>query len=148
MSTYRSLSSPQFQVLAYPVTRSPGTYAVIGATNAASLFANLFFLTPQWFRFRVWVKDFLVNVFCCRFPLPPSPLPIEEDIPDERGHTNNRPGYLRRQVSKHIHTQTQHTDAHTHTHAAVRVYEGSRVCVRMCAYSRVCVCAKQKHSQL
>ena len=49
-------------MLSYPITKNASTYAVIGATNAASLFANLAFLTPQWFRFRVWVKDFLKNV--------------------------------------------------------------------------------------
>lgn len=99
--------------------KEPSTFAILWATNTISLLANLgFFLDGyeklnsmmmarcvassyvlySWFKFRIWIKHFLKHVFTCSFPIPSTPKAEEEDIPDERGHSNNRLGYLRRQM--------------------------------------------------
>jgi hypothetical protein len=49
----------------------------------------------KWFRFRVWIKDFLKRLFTGQLDQPPA-VPIYHDLHvDDRGHSNEHPGYLR-----------------------------------------------------
>lgn len=58
-----------------------------------------FFFFLFWFIFGLYLQDRLKNVFTCNCcPMPPPPQPDESDDLDERGHSNNRLGYFRRQV--------------------------------------------------
>eukprot|EP01090_Pellita_catalonica_P014192 TRINITY_DN3558_c0_g1_i2.p1 TRINITY_DN3558_c0_g1~~TRINITY_DN3558_c0_g1_i2.p1 ORF type:complete len:390 (-),score=38.36 TRINITY_DN3558_c0_g1_i2:27-1196(-) len=81
-----------FQTLAYPSVQDPVTYVYIWIVNFFVNISNLLFLTRPWFRFRVWIKA----VLSCKC----KNMPKEEtdDVENDRGHSNNRPGYLRRQV--------------------------------------------------
>lgn len=79
-----------FQTLAYPNIKDPVTFLYIWAMQFFGDIANLVFLTRSWFRFRTWVK----GLFMCNR----ESVESYEDLPDDRGHSNNRPGYLRRQV--------------------------------------------------
>ncbi|KAL6075960.1 L-cystine transporter [Balamuthia mandrillaris] len=81
-----------FQTLAYPSVTEPINYVYIFIVNFFANVLNLLFLTPQWFRFRVWIK----GVLTCKCKNMPSRN--DDDLDDDRGHSNNRPGYLRRQI--------------------------------------------------
>jgi hypothetical protein len=81
-----------FYTLAYPSVRDPWVYAYIFVINFFSNAANLLFLTSWWFTFRVWIK----GVLTCKCKRMPSRNDLE--LYDERGHSNNRPGYNRRQT--------------------------------------------------
>ncbi|KJE88446.1 hypothetical protein CAOG_00103 [Capsaspora owczarzaki ATCC 30864] len=89
-----------FITMAYPYVSEPaGTYAVFFLVSFFKNVAYLLFLTPYWFRFRIWVKDFLKNVLCCKgCHSTPGNRAIETEDPNDRGHSNNRTGYLRRQT--------------------------------------------------
>eukprot|EP01135_Chromosphaera_perkinsii_P008378 Nk52_evm3s1315 gene=Nk52_evmTU3s1315 len=80
-----------FQTLAYPSVHSPGiVFVVLWVVKTGGNIAYLLFLTDIWFRFRVWIKAFFKGQ---------KGVPIFEDIdPDDRGHSNIRPGYRRRQT--------------------------------------------------
>ncbi|CAD7701521.1 unnamed protein product [Ostreobium quekettii] len=82
-----------FIVLAYPtVTRLGPTFAVILLVRVGEDLAYLGFQFDVWFKFRVWVKGVL------GFTKKKSE-PILEDVDqDDRGHSNQRPGYRRRQM--------------------------------------------------
>jgi len=82
-----------FQTLAYPSIRQPITYIAIWIINLLANVANLLFLTPQWYRCRVFTK----GLCACRC-FGEMPKANEFELKDERGHSYNRPGYLRRQV--------------------------------------------------
>jgi hypothetical protein len=90
-----------FQVFAFPSVREPSTFAMMWAVTAVSNLLNLLFLCDGWFRFRIWVKEFLKRVFTCGkggSPCTVAETVDLEDVADERGHSNNRPGYQRRQL--------------------------------------------------
>eukprot|EP00026_Physarum_polycephalum_P003647 Phypoly_transcript_03660.p1 GENE.Phypoly_transcript_03660~~Phypoly_transcript_03660.p1 ORF type:complete len:575 (+),score=70.62 Phypoly_transcript_03660:405-2129(+) len=88
-----------FQTMAYRNVKLPVNYVSVWFTNCLSLLANLVFLTDTWFMFRIWIKAWLPRAFkgqCC-----PCKLGVEpdfEEIDDERGHSNNKIGYHRRQA--------------------------------------------------
>eukprot|EP00127_Corallochytrium_limacisporum_P001334 Clim_evm24s51 gene=Clim_evmTU24s51 len=85
------------QTMAYPNVDEPGgTFTLILAVKFLENVAYMFFLTRLWFRFRIWIKNALKYWFQCKKP--PTVEPIEEDIIDDRGHSNVRLGYLRRQI--------------------------------------------------
>jgi len=86
-------------VIAYPAVRVPSTYIVIWFTNFGTNVANLVFVTNHWFTFRVWIKAFLSECFHGKINRhPKGAVAILEDDPEDRGHSNNKPGYYRRQV--------------------------------------------------
>lgn len=80
-----------FITLAYPTATKLGpTFAVIWFTRVVEDVAYLGFQLNIWFRFRVWIKGVLTGRRgqC-----------IEEDLDiDDRGHSNQHPGYRRRQM--------------------------------------------------
>lgn len=84
--------SDMFQTLAYPNVKSPEFYIYVWVLNLLADAANLIFLTQPWFTFRVWIK----GVLLCQWRH--MPKQNDDDIPDERGHSSNRPGYMRRQA--------------------------------------------------
>lgn len=92
--------SDTFFVAVYPNIQDPqSTYTIIFFIISGTDYLYLLFITRTWFRFRIWIKGRLKSCFCCRKYRPERFLPIEEDIDlDDRGQTNSRPGYLRRQV--------------------------------------------------
>lgn len=80
-----------FITLAYPTATEAGdTYAVIWLSRVAENVAYLGFQLNAWFRFRVWIKG--------KFK-PTQTEAIETDLDDDdRGHSNQHPGYRRRQL--------------------------------------------------
>lgn len=93
--------SDVFFVMVYPNIQSPkSTFIVIFFIISGTDYLYLLFMTTWWFRFRVWIKGRLKSCFCCRHYDPVMNVPFwEEDVDlDDRGQTNNRPGYLRRQI--------------------------------------------------
>lgn len=80
-----------FIALAYPTATSAGwTYFVIWLTRVAENVVYLGFQFEMWFQFRVWLKG--------KFKTEQNEA-IEEDVnPDDRGHSNQHPGYRRRQM--------------------------------------------------
>lgn len=80
-----------FIALAYPTATSVGwTYFVIWLTRVSENIAYLGFQFEVWFKFRVWIKG--------KFK-PDQKEAEEEDLnPDDRGHSNQHPGYRRRQM--------------------------------------------------
>eukprot|EP01117_Protostelium_nocturnum_P000997 TRINITY_DN11318_c0_g1_i1.p1 TRINITY_DN11318_c0_g1~~TRINITY_DN11318_c0_g1_i1.p1 ORF type:complete len:557 (+),score=148.59 TRINITY_DN11318_c0_g1_i1:60-1673(+) len=87
-----------FQSIAYPSVKDPTTYIAVWVANFFSVIANLVFLTTPWFKFRIWIKAVLIALFKCKPVCHPNVEPEMEDIDDERGHSNNLPGYHRRQI--------------------------------------------------
>jgi len=85
--------------MAFPSVKDPKIYVTIWLPNFLSLVANLIFLTDPWFSFRIWIKAFLKSLFKCH-PVccPPNNEADYNEVEDERGHSNNKPGYHRRQV--------------------------------------------------
>jgi len=81
----------KFQTLAYPNVKNPITFLYLWALQFFGDVANLIFFTQTWFKFRLWIKSTLA----CRSGAVEED---QEDLPDDRGHSNNRPGYLRRQA--------------------------------------------------
>eukprot|EP00005_Dracoamoeba_jomungandri_P004232 CAMPEP_0174259246 /NCGR_PEP_ID=MMETSP0439-20130205/8097_1 /TAXON_ID=0 /ORGANISM="Stereomyxa ramosa, Strain Chinc5" /LENGTH=228 /DNA_ID=CAMNT_0015343055 /DNA_START=424 /DNA_END=1110 /DNA_ORIENTATION=- len=81
-----------FQTLAYRSISDPVNYVYIWFINFLSNVANLLFLTDTWYKIRIFVK----GVLSCRCK--DMPKAIEVDKEDERGHSYNRKGYLRRQL--------------------------------------------------
>ncbi|KJE96917.1 hypothetical protein CAOG_07165 [Capsaspora owczarzaki ATCC 30864] len=88
-----------FAIVAYPQVENPesATFFAVAASKFIQNMAYLLFLTDVWFRFRVWIKAFLKGVFTCR-GTDKSQVPIEKDDIEDRGHSNVKPGYHRRQV--------------------------------------------------
>eukprot|EP00210_Caulerpa_lentillifera_P001378 g1326.t1 len=80
-----------FIALAYPTASQAGfTYFVIWLTRVAENIAYLGFQFEAWFKFRIWIKG--------KFK-PEQNEAVEEDVnPDDRGHSNQHPGYRRRQM--------------------------------------------------
>ena len=80
-----------FITLAYPTASEAGpTFAVIWVTRVAENIAYLGFQFDIWFRFRVWIKG--------KFKSEQGTI-VEEDLDeDDRGHSNQHPGYRRRQM--------------------------------------------------
>eukprot|EP01119_Soliformovum_irregulare_P023897 TRINITY_DN8443_c0_g1_i1.p1 TRINITY_DN8443_c0_g1~~TRINITY_DN8443_c0_g1_i1.p1 ORF type:complete len:576 (-),score=141.85 TRINITY_DN8443_c0_g1_i1:21-1706(-) len=89
-----------FQVMAYRSVKEPINYLTIWLTNVLSIVANIFFLFDFWFEFRIRIKVFLKLLFKGK-PTKPTNLNVHaelDEIEDERGHSNNKPGYHRRQA--------------------------------------------------
>ncbi|KAL6068271.1 L-cystine transporter [Balamuthia mandrillaris] len=84
-----------FQTLAYPSVKSPINYFYIWLLQFFTDVANLSFLTNPWFKFRTWIKAIVTLKWLRSGPLP---KPNYEDHPNDRGQTNNHPGYRRRQA--------------------------------------------------
>lgn len=82
-----------FQTLAYPNVKNPMTFLYIWALQFCGDVANLIFLTHPWFVFRIWIKGILTGKWGAN-----KNVENNDDLPDDRGHSNNRPGYLRRQA--------------------------------------------------
>ena len=80
-----------FITLAYPTASEVGpTFAVIWVTRVAENIAYLGFQFDAWFKFRVWIKG--------KFKSEQGTI-VEEDLDeDDRGHSNQHPGYRRRQM--------------------------------------------------
>jgi len=88
-----------FQTMAYRNVKDPVNYVSIWFTNCLSLLANVVFLLDTWFEFRIWMKAYLPRMFKGQFK--PWRLNIETDYTEdenERGHSNNKIGYHRRQA--------------------------------------------------
>jgi len=88
-----------FQTMAYRNVKLPVNYVSIWFTNALSILANLVFLTDTWFMLRIWLKAYLPRMFkgqCCPYKLGIVPDYTEDE--NERGHSNNKIGYHRRQA--------------------------------------------------
>lgn len=87
-------------VMALPSVTTSATLAAIYVVPTVSNLALLLFLTDPWFRFRVWVKEYCIRLWCCGSRGSPWGLqvvPNYDDVPEDRGNTNNKPGYIRRQ---------------------------------------------------
>eukprot|EP00039_Didymoeca_costata_P003831 m.69971 g.69971 ORF g.69971 m.69971 type:complete len:623 (+) comp12096_c0_seq1:201-2069(+) len=86
-----------FQTMVFPSVDSPGTaYVALFARKLGENVSYLIFLTEWWFRFRVWIKDFFKHL--CHKDMPHA-KPIVEDVSQtDRGHSNIRPAYWRRQT--------------------------------------------------
>ncbi|GMH37569.1 hypothetical protein BSKO_05442 [Bryopsis sp. KO-2023] len=80
-----------FIALAYPTATQLGiTFLTIWLTRVAEDVAFLGFQLDMWFRFRVWIKGVLTGK---------RGVAIEEDLDlNDRGHSNQHPGYRRRQM--------------------------------------------------
>eukprot|EP01135_Chromosphaera_perkinsii_P006802 Nk52_evm3s598 gene=Nk52_evmTU3s598 len=80
-----------FSTMAYPSVSNPEvTYIFIWFSKFAGDIWYVVFLFDWWFIFRVWIK----SVFKKQ-----RGVPIEEDIDlDDRGHSNIKPAYHRRQI--------------------------------------------------
>lgn len=87
-----------FFVLAYPVVRNPGTFAVVWATYTIANLSNLCFFFDTWFRVRLYIKHYIIGFFTCKFPIQVPDNDDSDENPDERGHSNNKPAYYRRQI--------------------------------------------------
>eukprot|EP00051_Salpingoeca_urceolata_P012961 m.161812 g.161812 ORF g.161812 m.161812 type:complete len:517 (-) comp17655_c1_seq1:51-1601(-) len=90
-----------FQVLVFPTAadlKPSATFAAIWLRKFAENIAYIAFLTDHWFRFRVWIKVFLKSKFTGKTPQEGATDIIDDDELDDRGHSNNKPGYLRRQA--------------------------------------------------
>ncbi|KAH3757761.1 hypothetical protein Pelo_10438 [Pelomyxa schiedti] len=89
-----------FRVMAIPYVKHSSTFVVLWIVNFFTITSNLVFLTNSWFSFRIWIKAVLNCLFrgghICLNP-PHREISLVED-PDERGHSNNMPGYHCRQV--------------------------------------------------
>eukprot|EP00210_Caulerpa_lentillifera_P008594 g8198.t1 len=80
-----------FIALAYPTATSVGwTYLVIWLTRVAENIAYLGFQFEAWFKFRVWIKG--------KFKSDQKGAEESDLDPDDRGHSNQHPGYRRRQM--------------------------------------------------
>lgn len=80
-----------FITLAYPTATELGpTFAAIWLTRVAEDVSYLGFQLNLWFKFRVWIKGVLTGR---------QGQCIEEDLDaDDRGHSDQHPGYRRRQM--------------------------------------------------
>eukprot|EP01025_Chloroclados_australasicus_P015145 TRINITY_DN1720_c0_g3_i1.p1 TRINITY_DN1720_c0_g3~~TRINITY_DN1720_c0_g3_i1.p1 ORF type:complete len:591 (+),score=57.26 TRINITY_DN1720_c0_g3_i1:168-1940(+) len=79
-----------FVTLAYPIIPSGISFLIIWLTKVGENVAYLGFQLDIWFKFRVWIKG--------KFKKSQQGI-IEEDLdPDDRGHSNQHPGYRRRQT--------------------------------------------------
>lgn len=80
-----------FVSLAYPTATRVGlTFFIIWLTRVAEDVSFLAFQLDVWFRFRVWIKGVLTGRRASG---------IKEDLnADDRGHSNEHPGYRRRQM--------------------------------------------------
>eukprot|EP01135_Chromosphaera_perkinsii_P006801 Nk52_evm2s598 gene=Nk52_evmTU2s598 len=79
-----------FTTMAYPSVDSPEiTFIVLWFSKFFGNIWYLLFLTDYWFSFRVWIKAFFKGQ---------KGVAIEEDDKNDRGHSNVRPAYHRRQV--------------------------------------------------
>eukprot|EP00045_Choanoeca_perplexa_P009057 m.85678 g.85678 ORF g.85678 m.85678 type:complete len:607 (+) comp14730_c0_seq1:166-1986(+) len=89
-----------FQSVVFPsVPRSTVfIYGILFGRKFLENLAYLFFLTKRWFLFRVWIKDFLKRSFTCRLQDEPAHPEWHDRNLDDRGHSNEQPGYLRRQT--------------------------------------------------
>lgn len=86
-----------FQTMVFPsVDSEVSAYITLWVRKFGENLAYLLFLTERWFIFRVWIKDFLKHLFKRHTP---HQKPINEDVDElDRGHSNIRPAYWRRQV--------------------------------------------------
>ena len=92
--------SDTFFTFVYPAIQDPKTtFLVIFFIISGSDYLYLLFLVKPWFPLRVWIKGRLKAIFCCRrFPRELH-QPIKDDLyADDRGQTDMKPGYYRRQI--------------------------------------------------
>lgn len=90
-----------FLLVVFPVVKRPSAFASIWATYFLANVLNLLFFIDAWFGMRLWIKETLRGLLTCT----PIVIPSPDDSPgqpDERGHSNHRQGYLRRQVRAFI----------------------------------------------
>lgn len=86
-----------FQTMIFPsVENEISGYITLWIRKFGENLAYLLFLTNRWFVFRVWIKDFFKHLVKTSKP---HIKPIHEDVDDvDRGHSNIKPAYWRRQV--------------------------------------------------
>lgn len=85
-----------FESLTFPVVKNPESFLLMYFTTLVTNIAYLLFLTKRWFTIRLWIKSHCIFLFTGREH--EEDVPIEDDFADDRGHSNIRPGYLRRQL--------------------------------------------------
>jgi hypothetical protein len=92
-----------FSVMVYPQVKDASSFIVIWVVPTAVNIANLAFLTDGWFRFRIHIKQALKTAFCCAGnPCKVHVEPVLVDDPNDRGQSNNRQGYRRRQIRFYV----------------------------------------------
>eukprot|EP00050_Salpingoeca_kvevrii_P012741 m.24546 g.24546 ORF g.24546 m.24546 type:complete len:624 (-) comp4287_c0_seq1:139-2010(-) len=88
-----------FQTLVFPsVADGALSFFFLYSRKILENVAYLVFLTEWWFAFRVWIKDFLKRLFTCHLSDAPAEAIHEDRDSNDRGHSNQKPGYQRRQL--------------------------------------------------